>query len=175
MVDAGVHVDVVADRDRQQHLQLASLDDDVGIRVARGVVGDERAHIAPRLRAEREEVVEVRPAEHVGRHAHVDVRDERVQIDRVIADRDERTRLPAAAPPDTERQVREREVGVGRDLDRARAHASEVPASRACSASIDMNSALKLPSPKPRAPTRWMISRKAVGRLATDSVNTCKR
>ena len=69
VVDAGIHVDVVPDRDRQQHLQLASLDDDVGIRVARGVVGDERAHIAPRLRAEGEEVVEVRPAEHVGRNA----------------------------------------------------------------------------------------------------------
>ena len=97
VVDARVHVDVVADRDGQQHLELAPVDDDVGIELAAPRTSATHvAHVAPRLRSEREEVVEVRPAEHVGRHADVDARDERVQIDRVVADRDEGTRLPAA-------------------------------------------------------------------------------
>jgi hypothetical protein len=38
---------------------------------------------------------------------------------------------------------------------------------RSCSRSMASNSALKLPSPKPRAPWRSMTSKKTVGRSPT--------
>src|SRR5207248_8735929 len=45
----------------------------------------------------------------------------------------------------------------------------------ACSRSIASNSALKLPSPKPRAPWRSMISKKIVGRSPSGLVKICRR
>ena len=45
----------------------------------------------------------------------------------------------------------------------------------ACSRSIASNSALKLPTPKPREPWRSMISKKKVGRSWTGRVKICRR
>ena len=45
----------------------------------------------------------------------------------------------------------------------------------ACSRSIASNSALKLPSPKKRAPWRSITSKNSVGRSPTGLVNTCSR
>jgi hypothetical protein len=45
----------------------------------------------------------------------------------------------------------------------------------ACSRSIASNRALKLPSPKPRAPWRSMISKNSVGRSPTGFVKICSR
>jgi hypothetical protein len=109
----------------------------------------------PRVPPEREEVVERIAREHLRRRAQVDARCEREQVERVVADRDVGARWCRAPAADAVREVGEREVGAQR-LPR-----------RACSASIDMNKARKFPSPKPRAPSRWMISLNAVGRLAT--------
>ena len=46
---------------------------------------------------------------------------------------------------------------------------------RSCSRSIASNRALKLPSPKPRAPCRSMISKNTVGRSPTGLVKICSR
>src|SRR5712691_5600433 len=43
----------------------------------------------------------------------------------------------------------------------------------ACSRSIDSNSALKLPFPNPRLPSRWISSKKSVGRSSTGWVKIC--
>jgi hypothetical protein len=45
----------------------------------------------------------------------------------------------------------------------------------ACSRSIDSNSALKLPFPKPLQPLRWITSKNSVGRSPTGRVKICSR
>src|SRR5579863_158580 len=46
---------------------------------------------------------------------------------------------------------------------------------KSCSRSSASNSALKLPSPKPRAPLRWITSKKTVGRFTTGLEKICSR
>ena len=163
VVDACVHVDVVADLDREVHRQFDGRHEQPVVES----VFDRAFHLAadrvPCVSPEREEVVERIAREHLGRRTQVDTRSEREQVECVVTDRDVGTRWRRAPASDAVGEVGEREVGAQR-LPR-----------RACSASIDMNKARKLPSPKPRAPSRWMISMNAVGRLATGSVNTWRR
>ena len=81
----------------------------------------------------------------------------------------------APVRPLVERVALDREIA---SLQVLRHHRSYRPVSsyrfprRACSSSMASNSALKFPSPNPRAPSRWMTSTKTVGRSASVSVNT---
>ena len=99
VMDARVHVDVVTDRDREQ--QLEPIPPDAGSSVDRR--HRERrhrlAHGAPRVATKCEEVVERRHSEHRGRRADVGSARERMQIERVVADRDVRTWFAAGARP----------------------------------------------------------------------------
>src|SRR5208337_3976238 len=53
-------------------------------------------------------------------------------------------------------------------------HAYRFPR-RACSISIDSNSALKFPLPNPRLPLRWITSKNTVGRSSTGFEKICSR
>ena len=115
VVDARVHVDVVAYGDGQLQLQLVAPHDEVGVDRGARHRADDLAHVAPRLAAAGEEVVEARLREDRRRCADVGARREREQIERVIADRHIGARSGSRSTTDAERQVRGREVRVGRD------------------------------------------------------------
>ena len=65
--------------------------------------------------------------------------------------------------------------GQGRLMAASSGDSSQSVPRRACSRSIASNSALKFPLPKLRAPRRWMISKKSVGRSSTGLVKIWSR
>ena len=72
--------------------------------------------------------------------------------------------------------VAELDVPLARDVAEALVEGHlEVSPRSACSRSIASNSALKLPSPKPRAPWRSITSKKSVGRSCAVLVKICSR
>ncbi len=99
----------------------------------------------------------------------------RVQVveDRLVA----REALVAEDLLGQERRIRsvapDLDVPLARDLTKALVP-HRLPL-RSCSRSIASNRALKLPSPKPRAPCRSMISKNTVGRSPTGLVKICSR
>ena len=66
------------------------------------------------------------------------------------------------------------DVTLGWDLSETRVTHQRFPL-RSCSRSIASKRALKLPSPKPRAPCRSMISKNTVGRSPMGFVKICRR
>ena len=175
VMDRRVEVDVVDRRGRHAHRQRHSRHDHETMRRRPDRVGDQLgeaiSECAPHRRTGSEVAVEAGPGETaIGQAEPIQpprlVR--RRQVDRRVADRHPRPRSAIADMADAQRQVGDREGRPWRDVDH------RLPR-RSCSRSIDSNSALKLPSPNPRAPPRWMISMNTVGRSVTGSVNNCRR
>src|SRR4051812_36781558 len=153
VVDAGVEVGVVADLAGQSHLDFALRHEASRPRCFSFATDAQSldqlaSHAAPRSRAARHERV----------HALVEA-----QLEDPLADRDaDAPGVPAAAAEAPIGQVLEREVArrVVGGLDPARHQLLFSTPRRIWSSSIDSNSALKLPSPKPSSPLRWMNSKK---------------